>query len=547
MESNLNNQLEKATSFLSTGLEKVCSAFNLCNTKNKVQISSNQNFDSLCNSYATLSNEITEFNFKESTRYNNELAELKKKNEEIRKRNEQISKEIDSIKGNNSLKDSLNSKTKKIESEVVASLKKANHLGKIIDLSQYSKIVNEYNSLKLQEKENKLTELQVSANNISAQSDELTKQETGFASFLKKMYFTIFGKKQKLEVGLKLEQKQELPELSQELPNNIISPKNASIDKEVVDFFIDSCQDSGTRVIELKANAMDIKISEKDSKIKTSVDEPENSCFDENNQRTTQCCNTDQYKSRKDLYPVIFVHGHPSELGRGDIQGVLNTFNYISNYLSKNGYVEKSVLYPESSEQIAEGSWAYCNKPVAVRVTYYEGLSSGTTHNYKNGIAGYSPTLKKEVEAVLKATNKDKAIIVAHSMGGLVSRYYIKFDGGDSKVQKLVTLGSPHYGARDGATFFSFLSNAEESKQMKVGSDFLNNLNLPSDAIIPSYTISGNSTHCFNGDCDDLVYVDTSKLKNAIKSRVFSGTKYEHSAMLQQSDVAQQVLEYIKD
>ena len=40
--------------------------------------------------------------------------------------------------------------------------------------------------------------------------------------------------------------------------------------------------------------------------------------------------------------------------------------------------------------------------------------------------------------------------IVAHSMGGLVARFYIERMGGAAKVQRLITIGTPHRGTRLG-------------------------------------------------------------------------------------------------
>ncbi|MEO6952536.1 MAG: hypothetical protein ABI321_12030 [Polyangia bacterium] len=40
--------------------------------------------------------------------------------------------------------------------------------------------------------------------------------------------------------------------------------------------------------------------------------------------------------------------------------------------------------------------------------------------------------------------------IVAHSMGGLVARFYIERMGGAAKVQRLITVGTPHQGTRLG-------------------------------------------------------------------------------------------------
>lgn len=50
------------------------------------------------------------------------------------------------------------------------------------------------------------------------------------------------------------------------------------------------------------------------------------------------------------------------------------------------------------------------------------------------------------VESVCRETGYERVHIIGHSMGGLVSRYYVQRLGGDTRVHTLVTLGSPHSG-----------------------------------------------------------------------------------------------------
>ncbi len=547
MEKNLNDYSNSGLSIILKQIDVICSKFNLCSTKNKVKslnLETTKNFYDLCNSYDELSNEIKLFNDNETKRYKTKLADLNKKNQEIKNKNEVIQSDIDRIKKINDLKENLNVKLITIEKDLVFYVKKANSYGKTVNLSSYSKVVIAFNNLTLNEKYNKTSELGDVANQIKNKVGELTSQEKGFISFFKKIYYTMFGVKQELD-KLKLEQKEEPPNLIPEIPNTINAAQNVVLETETIDFIINICKISDKKLTDLKAKPLDIKISEKASTIKTDVKEAEKTCFDENNQRTTQCCDGDEYKNRADLYPVVFVHGHSFELSRGDIQSSLNTFNFMSKYFSNNGYVEKSLLYPESTDQLVKGSWAYCNKPVVVRLTYYDGLVSGTTHNYKNSIAEYSPVIKREIDSIQTATNKDKAIIVAHSMGGILSRYYIKFDGGSNKIHKLITIGSPHYGIRAWSTFWSPFG-AKESQQMTPNSEFLNMLNNPVDSLVPTYTISGNNKGCTLQDCDGVVYVENSKLKSAKDSFVFVGNQYEHSSLVEQSDVAQKVLGWVR-
>ncbi len=50
------------------------------------------------------------------------------------------------------------------------------------------------------------------------------------------------------------------------------------------------------------------------------------------------------------------------------------------------------------------------------------------------------------VMALKNQSKQDKIDIVAHSLGGIVVRQYIKFHGGEKHVRRLVCLGAPHHG-----------------------------------------------------------------------------------------------------
>ncbi len=54
--------------------------------------------------------------------------------------------------------------------------------------------------------------------------------------------------------------------------------------------------------------------------------------------------------------------------------------------------------------------------------------------------------LKNYVANALSATGQAKARLIAHSNGGLVSRWYRVFEGGSRKTSRLITLGTPHQG-----------------------------------------------------------------------------------------------------
>jgi triacylglycerol lipase len=82
--------------------------------------------------------------------------------------------------------------------------------------------------------------------------------------------------------------------------------------------------------------------------------------------------------------------------------------------------------------------------------------------------------ISTEVDGLLQRTGAQKVDIVAHSMGGLSARWYLKFLGGTAKVDHFVSIGSPHHGAALAAVCTIFFTSCEE---MRPNSAFLNQLN----------------------------------------------------------------------
>lgn len=61
------------------------------------------------------------------------------------------------------------------------------------------------------------------------------------------------------------------------------------------------------------------------------------------------------------------------------------------------------------------------------------------------GIDDFVPIVQRAVESLCSVTGKGKIIIVAHSMGGLVARAYLRTHG-SARIAKVITLGTPHHG-----------------------------------------------------------------------------------------------------
>ena len=66
-------------------------------------------------------------------------------------------------------------------------------------------------------------------------------------------------------------------------------------------------------------------------------------------------------------------------------------------------------------------------------------------------IARGAADLGAHIERICEQTGHDRVHVVGHSLGGLIARYYVQRQGGDRRVESLVTLGTPHR-ARSGRT-----------------------------------------------------------------------------------------------
>lgn len=103
----------------------------------------------------------------------------------------------------------------------------------------------------------------------------------------------------------------------------------------------------------------------------------------------------------------------------------------------------------------------------------------GWPHIYTMNLATYCkgiPHLAEEVQTqvadILKKTHASKIDIIAHSLGGIIARYYIQHLGGDLNVKHVITLGTPHQG-----TLLSSFGVGKSIKDLKKKSGIIHNLN----------------------------------------------------------------------
>ncbi len=90
-----------------------------------------------------------------------------------------------------------------------------------------------------------------------------------------------------------------------------------------------------------------------------------------------------------------------------------------------------------------------------------------------NGDCGLD-RLAHQLDTYIQATlpHQQPFDLIGFSMGGIVSRYYVQRLGGLDRVQRFITISSPHNG-----TLTAHLSQRPGCMQMRPNSPFLNDLN----------------------------------------------------------------------
>lgn len=118
-----------------------------------------------------------------------------------------------------------------------------------------------------------------------------------------------------------------------------------------------------------------------------------------------------------------------------------------------------------------------------------------------------SAKLQATVAELKTRTGAPKVDLVAHSMGGLISRHYLQERRGLGEIERLVTIATPHHG-----TIMSKMSPTKGAQQMNPGSPFLKALNAndetPGDV---KYT-------SIRGSMDEVVVPHTSPILDGAKN-----------------------------
>jgi len=142
------------------------------------------------------------------------------------------------------------------------------------------------------------------------------------------------------------------------------------------------------------------------------------------------------------------------------------------------------------------------------------------------GIDAFAEQLRSCIEALLAETGADRVTLIAHSMGGLIARAYLKRYG-SARVSRLITLGSPHRG-----TMIAHLGLGRDAREMQLGSAWMRRLSENETFAIPVLSLWGGL---------DAIVVpqDASRLPGA-RDRVL--TDLGHLALLLSPAVLQSLL-----
>ena len=204
------------------------------------------------------------------------------------------------------------------------------------------------------------------------------------------------------------------------------------------------------------------------------------------------CCDA-SCQSDPSKYPIILVHGHSfnnaisAESSLGDLDSIQQT-------LSDENYIDGGYVLIRSLKNT--GTFKRTSKPIVFATSYYFDIYQTTEKDLVlqtkgDSLETYAIRLKDIIENVKIMTQKDKVIIISHSMGGLVSRRYLQLFG-ENSVEKLIMIATPNHGI-DGYILSgcSILGSDIHCQSMDKNSLFLNKLNFGNKPKINTSVIIG--------------------------------------------------------
>jgi len=136
-------------------------------------------------------------------------------------------------------------------------------------------------------------------------------------------------------------------------------------------------------------------------------------------------------------------------------------------------------------------------------------------------IEEYVPLVQKAVNDLCRSSGHGRVIVVAHSMGGLAARAYLRTHG-NAKIARLITIGTPHHGTAIanfgvGMNCRQMHSRATKDRGQYVSSLWLRKLDEGEDIATRANIVSIYSHH------DNIVAPQTSAHLDGARNIAFEG------------------------
>lgn len=202
---------------------------------------------------------------------------------------------------------------------------------------------------------------------------------------------------------------------------------------------------------------------------------------------------------------------------------LLSSFSFVAN-ASNNGGSSDGICSGYQKPTIFVHGWNDDSRAWDTMINRYAsaGYSRCTMFRFGYNSARYSNKysarlLRNYVDNVRRANGYKKVNIIAHSNGGLVTRWYRVYEGGYYANNRFISAGTPHAG-----TSSAYLCSDPACYEMRPGSSFLRSLN--------------------GRGCDRSVWSPTDGIINPSSSAAACGWTYRtigmgHSGLLWRNEV----------
>jgi len=244
------------------------------------------------------------------------------------------------------------------------------------------------------------------------------------------------------------------------------------------------------------------------------------------NNSCDKCCDSSCYNN-SEKYPIIFIHGHSFNQAVSAEES-LDSFEEMQRALENNGYIDAGSLYLSSSQDNVTGVWGKINLPLSIKTSYYFDILTNEGKDLiiqvkTDNLDTYTLRLREIINAVKYKTNRQKVIIISHSMGGLIARRYLQVFG-EGDIDKLILIDTPNHGITGNTlNVCPVFGTKLECNDMDQSSLFMNKLNNGPPPSIPIYNIVGLGCDT-NGEIGDGVVTNSSQYLEYAKNYYVNGT-----------------------